>query len=394
MTLKFRHFIWAKLILVCFLLPSVTAQEISTPHVSGFGRVIAGIAQYDDINTLNYTKNLSLKPNSLIAIQADWSLSQDWSATSQIVGYLDDEKSSGIEWLYLTYQPSDSMKVKIGRLRTPFFDYSDVLDVGYAYHWITPPSEVYASYLFSNYDGVSLIHNYSNNQLSLSIEPYIGRFSGIVTQDGRQSDIILDFIAGISLKANVDKLSLRASFNRGNIGGTTPLFFPVPFTQLQQLFSANGLGHLIDQIEVKGRFDFNQIGFSYDSFNYFIKGEVTQFKHQFKVMPQITSFYLSAGYQFDDYLIHLTLANREDKLKAMLNPIGSSPALAQLKATYQQLISARVVGDQKSVTLGIRWDLLKNVALKTDIRHIRYGNNVPHQHDGSSLLQLGLEWLF
>lgn len=371
----------------------VRAHELPSVEFSGFGRLIAGISNKDHNTTLVYDTDLSIKPDSLIGIQADWQLASHWTATAQIIGHLDDDKNSGLEWLYLSYQPIQSTKLKIGRLRTPFFSYSDVIDVGYAYHWITPPNEVYASYLFTNYDGASVVHNINGDNLTASIEAYIGRFSDHILQDGRMFDTSLNYIGGLSIKIAMQKLTLSASYNRGDIEKSEPLFQST-FAQLRELFETQQLGHLIDDIEVVGNFTFAQLGFSYDSYNYFIKGERTRFSHNFDLMPEIKSFYLSSGYQFQDYLFHLTWAKRSDRLSRLINQVPDPSQLAPLRDIYQGLIDGRVSSEQKSITLGVRWDLSPNIALKSDISKIHYPLTISQQHFDATTLLLGLEWIF
>jgi len=81
-------------------------------------------------------------------------------ATVQLIAQ-NDEVGDDIrmEWGYVSYDVNDEIRMLIGRVRPALFLYSDYLDVGYAYNWITPPSEVYAQENISNLDGGSIAYN-------------------------------------------------------------------------------------------------------------------------------------------------------------------------------------------------------------------------------------------
>ena len=71
-------------------------------------------------------------------------------------------------WAYISYEfMSDSMdlmglgsldglSVRAGRLRLPWYQASEYLEVGYAYPWISPPTAVYGFIPFDDYFGVDL----------------------------------------------------------------------------------------------------------------------------------------------------------------------------------------------------------------------------------------------
>jgi hypothetical protein len=146
MTIKsnLSHYL-AVYVFSCILCFKVSAQQ---PEFSGFSRLVTGATIGDDAKYGEHHDDFTFKADSLIGLQLDIELFSNLSATAQLLGTLDEHKDSGLEWLYLNYTPTTSTSIKLGQLRTSFFTYSDVLDVGYAYHWIKPPEEVYAFFSF------------------------------------------------------------------------------------------------------------------------------------------------------------------------------------------------------------------------------------------------------
>lgn len=56
----------------------------------------------------------------------------------------------------------------MGRLRIPFFYYSEFLEVGYAYNWVRLPSDIY-NISFSSFDGIDFTQRFSIGSLDNSI---------------------------------------------------------------------------------------------------------------------------------------------------------------------------------------------------------------------------------
>jgi len=361
--------------------------------ISGFGRLIGGISQHDNPYVQEYGNDATFKAHSLIALQADWQFSDQWSLTSQLIGRLNDKEDSGLEWLYLSYRPNASTHVKFGQLRTPFFNYSDVLDVGYAYHWLVPPTEVYASHIFRHYDGISIIKSFDHNQATTSVEAYIGSFKGAVVQDNQLNDLDFDYLGGFSVATTINNLTIRAALNAGELASSQPRDKP-SLDQLRQLFASKSRESIIDDTNFNGSFTFSQLGFSYDNFDYFIKGEWTRFDHDFDLTATTTSIYLSAGYQYNDVLLHITHGRRRDKLSNMPNELPTTAEFATLRHVYQSLIDDRVSNNSYSMTLGMRWDFSVNMAFKVDLTRINYQRQTPMPATNDSVLVMGLEWVF
>ena len=108
---------------------------------SGFGSIAAGMTTGSDDQLFGYDNDLDFNPGSLFALQAKANLSDKLSVTTQIMSRGSEDFDLGVEWAYLQYQLTDSASVNVGKLRLPFYMYSDYLDVGYSYHWLRTPSE-------------------------------------------------------------------------------------------------------------------------------------------------------------------------------------------------------------------------------------------------------------
>ena len=150
------------LALTGLILGSIPFAQAEDIKFSGFLSVGGGFV--DDEESIPYSgyseEDLTFDHN-LLGLQVSGKISDKLTATAQFIARSGDNYSLNSEWAYLTWQVSDNTKVRAGRLRTPFYMFSDSLDVGYSYAWIIPPQEVY-SVPFNNVDGIdiylSLIH--------------------------------------------------------------------------------------------------------------------------------------------------------------------------------------------------------------------------------------------
>lgn len=112
----------------------------------------------EEVAFRGFDNRLDFQQNSLFALQARADLQEKLSATAQIVAKGSTDYEAKFNWAYLTYELTNEWTAKLGRQRIPYFMYSDFLDVGYAYHWISPPDTVYNLAGFDSADGVSLEH--------------------------------------------------------------------------------------------------------------------------------------------------------------------------------------------------------------------------------------------
>lgn len=101
-----------------------------------------------------YGPDWSVKQESKIGLQGTYTFTPSLSATAQVVGRGVDGIKVGLEWAYLSYDLTPSWTLQVGRKRLPIYYYSDFQDVGYAYTWVRPPTDLYG-WEVANYNGVN-----------------------------------------------------------------------------------------------------------------------------------------------------------------------------------------------------------------------------------------------
>lgn len=366
---------------------------------SGFGRIVAGQLFKNDLQYNGYTNELDFAQESLLAAQVDGKLTDKLSATVQVLLHSSDSRSSGVEWAYFTYQHSNNLQFKLGKLRTPFFSYSDVIDVGFAYPWVHPPNQVYSEYLFSTFEGLNATYNFSHGGSAVSIEGYWGKFSGEVFVDGIQFEPEVDKLHGLVFNLSRNHFAYRLSYHKANVAS-----FQEGISDFSHYLSSLGYKKSADSLDSAGYVYAIQTGLSYDSLDYFAHAEWRSLGSDILVFPESKGYYLTVGYNFSPLTAHFTYANQRNYLNSPVNeiPTGVNPDLDMLNLVYRNTFNYLITHDVKSYTLGLRYDLRANIAVKADISLLE--GDIPTEHRSSitnqkvseqaGMLQVGFEWMF
>ena len=117
---------------------------------SGYGSLVVGKTLAKDerftadfFEVGQYQDSLTFKPESMLALQATSRLEDNLRLTLQVTGKGSDNFQTDFTWLYLTYQAKDDWTIMFGRRNIPMYYYSEFYDVGFAYPWMRPPSNLY-----------------------------------------------------------------------------------------------------------------------------------------------------------------------------------------------------------------------------------------------------------
>lgn len=367
---------------------------------SGYSRVVAGILDDSELSYFGYDDSLSFDNNSLLGLQGRVDFTEQWSVTGLALAHSKDSIDSGIEWLYVSWQPLDALTVKAGKMQTPFFSLSDVLDIGYAYPWVMAPREVYNDFIFESYQGIDLRYTLALGEATLALEGYYGFFKDDISINSSVAHTEVDDMRGSIAELSWQNWRLRASYHTGDVEVEMPELESLALALGQAGFTSSA-GNLETQEQV----DFIQLSAEYDSLSYFFKAEYADTRMAMEYFPEIKSFYLTAGYHFDLISTYLTYGQRRDSLLQVADeiPSGVSPELDALNAAYSMAQEERIKEKVDSWTLGVRWDFRDDMALKTEIKniHVESHNSTilvsddgAHSNRRANLLLVAWEWVF
>ncbi len=277
----------------------------------------------------------SWEVDTRVGLQGNVKFNDTFSAVGQVLAARrDGEFAPTIEWLYGQAKVTDWADVRVGRMVLPVFMVSDSRNVGYASHWLRAPRDVYGMYPASAFDGVQAVfrHNMADTNFTLQ-----------VSAGNSKADIYTTFgttlVGGIVDYSQTRALNLLAEHGNwtGRLGYTV----------------ANDTDVTIVPGLVGAKDKFTGAGLQYDDGQLLVAGEyvMRRFSHNtFNKAFDSNSYYLTTGYRFGSVMPYATVSAFEPK------------------GTFY----AADMTTSRSVAVGVRWDALKNIALKAQVEQSKH----------------------
>ncbi|NEX63004.1 hypothetical protein [Noviherbaspirillum galbum] len=129
------------------------------------------------------SKGFQLDQETLVGVQLRKEFTPTFSATMQLVSRMlnpNDGSRPTVDWAYLTWTPSQdsSWTFQAGRQRIPLYYYSDYLYIGYAYPWVRPAPDVYGWPIYA-YDGANVTYRtqLGQSEWALTAHAWAGGFT-------------------------------------------------------------------------------------------------------------------------------------------------------------------------------------------------------------------------
>ena len=328
-----------------------------------------------DFSSGEFDDQFSFKEDSVFGLQANTEISEEIDFTAQFAARSgEDDFNTKMEWAYATYHFSPNNKLRAGRLRSPFYKYSDFLDVGYAYHWISPPTEVYNRIPFSSFDGFDYLLTQSWGNVDFTHQFLIGRQSRQADLFGSTADIDVADWYGFNTTMTYDWLELRVTYQAAEITLTldTLTSLAAGWQGAGAPFDTIGNDLLVEEETIT----FSGVGATFDLFPLLIVSEYTKLDVDRTGLFGYDSWYVSFAYTLNDYTFHITHSELESDPEAFTTgvPTGVSTGLDTLIALTQGYEDT-LTFDDNTMTLGVRYDITTGTALKLDVSRIEDKNN-------------------
>jgi len=369
------------------------AQSMPEFKFSGFGTVAAvhsSEKNADFVGTVfqpngaGYTSAWSLAPDSKLGGQVGAVFNDKFSAVVQVVSQhqYDNSFTPMVEWANLKYQVTPEFSLRLGRIALPSYLLSESRFVGYASPWVRPPDEVYSVLPITSNDGVDATYRSQIGGVNNTLQAYYGKSSarvpGSTTAKSNPSWGLNDSVefgsftlrAGYSsMKLDLDGVtSLDPIFN--GLKGLSAGLASVPMPAFQTA-SAEALA-LVEKYKLNGMaLSAIALGVNYDPGTWFVMSELVALKGD-GFLANSRSWYLSSGYRFGNFTPYATYSSTKADVPvepgistaglAAVPPLaaGAAGLNAGLNTTLGSFNST-----QSSFSLGLRWDFMKNMALKT-----------------------------
>ncbi|AQS35846.1 Gram-negative porin [Shewanella psychrophila] len=378
-----------------------TPMILAEVNINGFASIVAGSSLDDDKAYYAYDKEINFENDSKIALQFSADLGEGLRATAQVISRGSNDFKPEFEWAYISYDISDNFMLMAGRQRFNLYKYSDYIDVGYAYHWITPPRGVY-SLPFNSGEGVGLLYNdlWGETEAGLTYKYITSSISDYqpIGSDATPSPF--------SAKGHIINLSfITEAFEYGlNIGLIEEYSYELPdLLALGAAISDTGVfpQEIVDDLlPIDDGATLIGAHIKYNADNWFMLAEYTVTELDPSSLSDTTSGYISGGVIFNDLTFHLTYGVDEgtpqmDAYESMLPiytalPLANQVALAPLLFGTQAALKAQEE-DSSYYIVGTRWDFHPSAALK--IEYTYYSDDYSDGSD-SQLLAMAVDMVF
>lgn len=374
----------AKLLAVA-IAASLCGTSQAAVEINGFASIKGGMALSNDDSLYGYDDDFSFKNESLAALQVKSDLGDKLSVTAQMLGRGANDWDVKFEWAFLSYDLTDSLRVNAGRLRTPFYKYSDFRDVGYAYDWSRVPQSVYGLG-FDNIEGASLYHTGTVGNFDSSLQFIIGSYDGEAAIGGATADAQIDSVTGVAWELGQDGYSFRVAY----LVGKTTFYvnqLDSPAGLYAQLTSF-GLGALAKSLDIVDESSsFAGVGFNIDKNDWLIVSEVTKATVDNSFISDQKSYYISVGHRFDTLTPYVSFEKEDNNAKTGL--YAGVPVASPIFAPVAGLVNSLEM-DRESINLGVRYDFHPSAAFKA--QYTNADNKTADRKD--SVLVVGVDLVF
>ena len=344
----------------------VAAPAWAEVTINGFASIKGGMTTGSNESLYGYDKDIDFKNESLFALQVKSDLGEKLSITGQLVGRGSKDFDVGFEWAFLTYQLADNMHINAGRLRTPFFKYSDFKDVGYAYDWLRVPQGVYGLG-FDNIEGISFYRTAQLGSVESTLQVVAGGYDGKATISGVEVDAEIKNILGLSWELTQGNLSGRAAYLVGKVTVAAEQVSLAPNFTIGNLFTTlNSIGRndIVKSVDIE-REDgsFLGLGLTYDDGDWILVSEYTKVKVKDTFIADQNNYYVSVGKRFNSLTPYISYEVEDNNSRDQIYLPYQNTLPPQLLVPLQGLVRSQE-RDAKTWNLGLRYDFHPAAAFK------------------------------
>ncbi len=366
------------------LIQAGTAWADADISFAGFGTL--GITHSDNRDTdfvtslfqpngVGRTRATNAGIDTKAGVQASAKIGNDLSTIVQVVvdRRYDNTYSPRFEWANLKYQIGQDAYVRIGRIVAPVFMVSDYRSVGYSQTMVRMPYDIYGQNPITHIDGADLGYKFELAGGNLSVQGTFGKIKELTPDVSEWGTQVNGHSKALSLNYEKDNSTYRVGYTKNKVSVTGE-----PIGQLSMLY---GYGALVGHPDVSmspndiktGLLD---LGYMYDNGKWLVQGEFIQARGGGPAVVDTNSWYLMGGYRVGKFTPYLSYSELRDKELPLNQPLAVSPCTPCMLDMLAYGVNAadaslRARQDQSTISLGVRYDFYKNVALKMQYDHIR-----------------------
>jgi hypothetical protein len=342
----------------------LNAQTADSPgafNLRGFGTLGLARSSSDHaefVRDLSQTSGLkggqwSGRIDSILGLQGSWQASKEFELVGQVVSRLHYDRSHNPElmWAFAKWEPDARLSLRAGRIGADFMMLADSRLVGYSYLPVRPSADFFGPLFFSHFDGADV-----SVTLPLGDDLVRGKLFAGKTQEKAASvigvwdtsgspvgGIVLDYLSGPwQFRMNATRIRFASDMNIAFL--TDPL-------RMSGVPSAVAVADALATKDTETRY--YSLGVVYDQGPLQVQGMVNRIRHETAFFANSHAGYLLAGYRVGAVTPFVGVSWWKTRSR------GHSTGLPDV-----DLFLAGGMTDRTTNSLGARWDLRTNMALK------------------------------
>jgi hypothetical protein len=356
-----------------FSLPNAYALDLGHDvSLKGFGT--AGLV-YSDNNQADFvvnpylyprgagrTENISGVVDSKLGMQMDWQATSRLSFIGQAVSKQDPSNSwvPELQWAFAKFKIIPDLDIRAGRIRPAVYMLSDTLDVNYVNPWVRPPTEFYSQVPVTHMEGVDFLYRLQTGPVNWLLQPFYGNTDIVSTSNKKMNARNL---AGVNIVASINDFSLRAGYTYTSLTGYIPEFESVARPNLKSLCPVDPVACTqLTALDISNKAtSFSSVGASWDNGSYFLSGEFG-YRSSTSFLYESLSGYITGGGRFGKFTPYATYSQTANISDTKFSG-GSGPYGKYTNQIVTGILTNNYM-DQNTKTLGLRYELFTNIAIK------------------------------
>ncbi|MDP1733456.1 MAG: hypothetical protein Q8L44_03735 [Sulfuritalea sp.] len=305
--------------------------------------------------------------DSVLGVQANWRATPELELVGQLVSRYryDESRVPQVELAFAKWEPDARVTLRAGRIGADFMMLADARLVGYSSLTVRPSTDFFGPLFFAHFDGADASLTWPLGSGLLRGKLFAGVISEKTpltvelwdTSGSSTRGLVFDYLAG--------PWQWRASTTSVEFSHGTE-FSRQLATDLRST-SVPGASAAADALTIAGTTTrYHSLGMVYDAGPLQVQAMLNAVRHAAGYLHNSHAGYLLAGYRVGAVTPYAGVSWWKSRLK----PYSTGLADPLLNWRYDFIMAASVA-DQTTYTLGARWDLRANVAVKLQWDAIR-----------------------
>ncbi|HJW31843.1 MAG TPA: hypothetical protein VJ505_00620 [Holophagaceae bacterium] len=375
------------------LLSGVASAQETAPAFAlrGFGTL--GVARSDTdqaefIRDVSQPKGAKRSPDlgvdSRVGVQGNYRFNESWEAVAQAVASrrYDASFTPEVTWAFLKWRASDTVDLRAGRLGFDVYPLADTRNVGYSYLWVRPPVEFYGGIPITDFDGADLLVHGPLGGGFAQWKVFAGKAQGKIPSSDHSTFNLsgspllgthVDFHeGGWGVRLAFAQLQFKSEFNADIEGLLASLRNPA-VAAVSPTTPA-----LAEELAITDKWvRYLSLSFEFEQGAFRSQLSLSRTATQTPVLPTSHAGYLTLSLRSGAWTPYLSLAAVKTASPARTTGLPDLPPFQPLNAGVQQYLGTNR-NDQRTLGLGVRWDLHRNLCLKAQVDAIDAGQRT-HQ---------------